>query len=588
MSQILRRRRAALQHRRSFVFRDPEDTRPQVPTQRPHGETHVAPRSVHTHERQPTHPFETFAAFLDKEPPLTELGQGTTAYTMCDYCLHSRRMMESVVQVLESNTSDNTTSMARLTQTECALLRKRRTQWIEHMRGSFHTLMLPPPGSGGSTARYSLAMQLWLLVAHANVILLQSDAVDGIYEYDPATVPYLSRNSLVVENGPVMGYPQRTVLMALEHLTTMLDTLDRFHKEYATYICVLEYRISELICHAGTKAEFNAPEWSEPRDPKNKNSAECVSDEFRVYTLTWFLTLYNYADNWISLLRTRSGVPMRVPVHIVARAEWVPSQRSLRRLTAFICEYTFGLKDDRYGQDLREFLLRFDVRPPDMDLYRVLMKSNRAQSRTVLQNEFRGMSAIGRVYLRQVHYDRTVYSYVVHALQWADSPHAHTQSASLARLGQMRQLALVFAIHQYMHTMSVDFRTYFIFFHRATDFLTAYNKTLMQRWPVIVQLFSRFCVIVPHRRPPQLDIAAVLLWRARSRTRRKNLPMPVEPAVEEQAYAPSTGQYTRIYECRNFLESFAVWSLWLLQLTDGKIDRKTNLKAFLTDLFGWN
>lgn len=560
-------------------------------------DTHVAPGGVHTHVRQTTNEIGTWAELLRREPTLCATSQDQRAFAMSDYCTQARTIMEKVIKLLESISEDVSAPMAQLTAAEETALKQKRAQWMEHLRGNFYGLVAPPPASGGATARYSLAVQLWLLVAHANVILqlgLPDDA--DLFTFYPPASAYLSRNALVVDVSRVMSYPMRTILLALEHFVSTLDTLDRFHKDYTLYMGALEHRISDLLCHTGTRDEYNAPEWCVPAE--NMKNYERVSEEFIVYTMCWVLTLYNYAEGWCACnvaqivdraTRIVSIVPVRQPAHEVANSDWAPSARSMRRLTAFVCEYAHGLKAGEYTRAMRLFLLQFDLRPGDVDIYRVMIKTNQAHIRSVLQYEFRGASVVARAYLRKLHHDRSVYTYVAETLQWTDGNPMNTRSSSLPHLGFTRQLAVLNVLHQFIEgKFHIPFRERFMIFHRDPQMINALIKARQLGYPVIVQQFARFSVFVPHRRPPQEEIATLLRWRADTRARRKHLPSPAPaPAPVAPQAGVDIGEFRRFYDCTSALDAFAIWALWLLQLTNGRIDNNTDMRDFLLDLFGW-
>lgn len=561
--------------------------------------THCAPASVHTHARQPSRPMATFEEMLQRTPVLVPSNTHDLAYAMADYCLHTRRMMETVIRTLEQVGAGVDAPMAQLTQRERDTLKQRRAKWNDHLRANFYNLIGPPPSSGGATARYSLAVQLWILIAHANVILQQSEAVSTLFTFYPPNSAYLSRNALVVDNGPVMSYPMRTVIMAAEKFVCSLDTLDRFSADYASYMTALEHRISELICHTGRPDEYNAPDWCVKVD--GGGGGERASDEFIQHSMCWMNTLYNYHENWIHLgvvgvwdgvLRRLEPHQVRVPAHLVDAAPWLPSTRSMNMLVAFVCDYTYQMKDDVFKRGLRQFLMQFELRPHDSDLYRVLFKTNTAHIRSVLQHDFRGFSSVARAYIRKVHYERSVYPYICEALQWQIGDPEFTRSGALDRLQFFRELAAVFAMHQFIHAKfhTLDWKARFMLFHRDPQFITALNRARTYRYPVIVQEFGRFGVFAPHQRNPQLDADAVLHWRAVARAKRLHLAVPAPPSETPPPAGRLTAealQHARVYECRTFLQAFAVWALWLLQLTGGKVDDDVNLHDFLVELFGW-
>lgn len=565
-------------------------------------DTHCVPTSVHTHTRQPSKLIASFQELLQREPPRYGLDHADEAFLMSDYCVQARAMMEQVIRLLES--IDDTvggTTIAHLTANEQRLLKHRRAQWNEHLRGSYYTLVAPPPASGGETSRYSLAVELWLLIAHANVILQQSNAVGELFEFKPPASVYLSRNRLVIDTQPVMNYPMRTATMALEHFAASLDTIDRFHVDYTRYALALEHRISEIVCHTGSAQEYNAPEWCVPHVRADGTKEERVSSEYIVYAMCWLVTITNYAEGWCAcnvaqnydpLTRAFRVEQIRVPAHEVANADWMPSARSLRRLTIFLCEYAYGMKADEYHRELRNFLLQFDMRPFDLDLYRVLMKNNFAHTRSVLQHEFRGVSHIARAYLRLVHHNRSVHSYLIELLQWAEGDAKSTRSGALLHFDFTRQLSVFYTLHRYIDSkFGLDFRGRFLIIHRSAAFIKLIEQARTMRWPVIVQQFSRFTVFVPHRREPHIDIRSVLEWRAAVRAKRRQLPPPVSTIARSWTIASDDDmaptRHVRTYDCLTALDAIALWAMWMLELTNGHVDKDTDMSGFLPDLLGW-
>jgi hypothetical protein len=165
----------------------------------------------------------------------------------------------------------------------------------------------------------------------------------------------------------------------------------------------------------------------------------------------------------------------------------------------------------------------------------------------------------------------------------------HTRSAPLPQLGFTRQLAVLNVLHQFIEgKFHIPFRERFLIFHRDPQMISALIKARQLGYPVIVQQFARFSVFVPHRSPPNEETATLLRWRATTRARRKQLPPPAPlPTPAAQPTDLDLGQYRRFYDCTSSLDAFAIWALWLLQLTNGRIDNNTDMRDFLLDLFGW-
>ena len=663
----------------------------------------LTPGEIHTHARQRTYPIATFTELLTRAVPwASSTSDEENVYFFCDYCIQALKIMQIVIETLSTKAlaqqrqhiaeqrklggGDATfgAPMAILSLAERDSLQALRSAWLDHLKNNLYSLWTPPPSSGGATARYSIAVQVWLLVTHANVILQRSNATDALFDFNPSTSIYLLRNSLVIDTGPVMCYSMRTLLMAIDKFILELDSLDRFHPDYITYAVALEHRLSEVIAEVGSGDEFDALEWcvshgaraveeakkaeadnfidqrrkkkdriggaSTQRHALQEHEEQC-SDEFIMATMVWMLTIYRYAECWFKLsvrvLSDNRVQHTRVPAHVVARSDWLPSSRSIRAFSQLMLHYTKTLQDDVYTRMQRLFLLQFELRASDMDMVRLFDKHNYVHARSVLEYEFKGRSAVARAYVRKVHYDRKVYEYVAEALQWESGDETTTSSGSLMRQGFVRQLAIFFAIHQLIESrFRFPWKQRFLLFHRDVGFVERFERARTFGVPFIVQQFRRFSVFVPHRRDPALDIAAILRWRANSRRAlsaqaqhtnfagnaveqatamndltdaMKNLQMmgdeynnanrlragdepDVDPTYGAAAgggvgMAPEseagllrdyqTQQFNRVYDCLDALTAFAVWSIWLLQLNDGVIDSEINMRQFILEAFEW-
>jgi hypothetical protein len=333
--------------------------------------------------------------------------------------------------------------------------------------------------------------------------------------------------------------------------------------------------------------------------------------------------------------------PIRVPAHIVADADWLPSSRSIRAFSQLLLRDTKTLQDDVYSRSMRDFLLQFELRPADMDLVRLLGKHNYVHTRSVLEHEFKGRSLVARAYLRKVFYDRKIYDYVAENFQWNSGDEATTRSAPLMRQGFVRQLAILFSIHRLIEArFRFPWKQRFLLFHRDTGFVERFERARVFGMPFIVQQFSRFSVFVPHRHDPALDIAAICRWRANSRRlidqygRRHGL--EIDPSINDLTDAmgnmqmigdeynnanllragdepdldPAFGgvatnhgldpqteagllrdyqtqEYNRVYDCTNALTAFAVWAIWFLQINNGVVDVNIDMRQFILDAFEW-
>lgn len=565
-----------------------------------------APHSVHTHARQPTYSHKSFREFLDRRPVLCERSDSEQAYSMADYCTHSLSTMSSVLRVLNySDTSANVLSGAERGQ-----LRLLRDRWREHLIANAYTLWVPPPASGGVVMSFSLALQLWLLIAHANVVLQLCRSVGELMDFYPPAHEYLVRNQLVVDNARVMQYPLRTLMLALEQFVARLDLLDRLEPAYAHYAVALEHRLSELVCMVGTADEYNAHEWCVPH-PDATAQTDCrtgrpigaplltVSTAFLQHTFAYLLTVHWYAERYGAVHAVRvlrddvstqpfMSVQSRVPMHVVLQSDWVPSMRSVNHALDFLCRYAHSLVDDNYGKSLRMFLLEFELRPSDLDLYRLLERNNNAFAQSAIEYEFANANRIARTYVNRVYYDRRPYAYVQDHVQWTCGDVHSTRSAPLERQGFVRQLVFVYLVDQFITAKyQVKWRERYLLFHRDAGFITALERARTFAYPIIVQQFARFTVIVPHRHAPDIDVRRVLHWRATVRARQVGATLTTPPPQLPPPALPYR-QHSRAYDAPTFVDAFAIWSLWFLVLNDGALDAGTSMKDFLLELFGWD
>jgi len=510
---------------------------------------------VRTHSTLETPSIETFEQLLDREVPLVTTTEADDAFDLADYCRHALAMLRRVIETL----SEARGGGEFLSAAERAALHKLRAVWNEHLRCHKYRLWTPPPASGGITAEYSLAVQLWLLVAHANVVLQQCGACGDLFDFYPPGSAYLSRNALVLDNARVMEYPLRTLILTLQNFVERLDALDRFGRDYARFAAALEHRVASFVCFGGTRAELNAGEWCVELDDGGDGGARRVSERFLTRTMIWFATIYDYAENWCVVnarADERSGVRrvVRVPAHCVRDAPWRPALATERSLRAFLHRYALELVDDVYVSGLRDFLRQFQLGACEMDIYRQRNKLNEAHITSVRTHKFDDRSDVAHAYVYHVYLDRRPAEYVAEALQWSAGAARDTRSASLGSSRLLRNAAVLYIWHQFLLSkFKLKFKRNFLLFHRDPAFMRSYVRARTLPYPVIVQQFARWSVLVP----------------------------------AHEHTAPRAGACPeRVYDCRDAFEALGVWIVWLMHTTRGKISRTIDIRNFLHDVCG--
>mgnify|MGYP001157910933 CR=1 FL=1 len=502
---------------------------------------------VRTYTEAAGNPVISFQDLFTRPVPLVEHTNAGDAFLMTNYATSTLVIMRTAVQKLRAKRAAGDSSVY-LEPDKVAKLKALREKWNDHLRRYKYSLWHAPPLSGGVTANYSLATQLWLLVAHANVMLQESGSVAGLADDDPTTSAYLTRNRLVLDLGKIMRYPLRTLLLTLDNFVARLDVIDRFHADYARFVVALEHRASRFICSLGDERDLNAADWCLPAPEAQQRR---VAERFIMHTLVCFAKLYDYSTNWTMLGKSLLGTELiRVPAHIVRTQRWFPRPASMRGLSAFLCRYAKTMVDEVYISGIRDFLKQFHLRPVDMDNFRVEKQTNEAHITSVVSHKFYYRSEVAHAYLYHLHFQRRPYEYVAEWMQWNEGVVENTRSAYLGIQGFMAQMAVLFVWHTFVSSkdnLRFDFKRRCLLFQRDP----AFSKSLMQArsmpYPVIVQQFARFSVLVP----------------------------------------AAPGRQERVYDCLDIQNAIGVWCVWLMATSrDGAIERGTNFNTFLHEVMG--
>ena len=497
---------------------------------------------IRTHAESVGETIPTFSQLLARPVPLADHTNAQDAFLLADYAKHALIIMRGVVeelQLVRRQGKDGVFLNAR----DLVGLQNLRSTWNEHLRARKYGLWHTPPLAGGVTAAYSLATQIWLLVAHANVLLQESGVLGHLALFEPASSAYLSRNKLLLDTGTVMHYPLRTLVLAAENFVQRLDSIDRFHADYAKFVTALEHRVARFICTIDSGEQLNAAEWCIEENGKRR-----VSEKFIQHSMIWIATLYDYAENWCTLNKNPLTLEIvRVPAYIARQQRWFLGEASRCSQTAFLCRYARTLLDDVFVSGLRDFLRQFQLRPVDMDIYRLNNQMNDAHITSVRTHKFDYRSEVAHAYLYHLHFQRKPFDFVGEWLQWREGELETTRSGSLGIQGMLAQLAILFIWHTCIQSMLYfDFKSRCVMFHRDPAFTKTLANARNLPYPVIVQQFGRFSVLVPAH----------------------------------------TGYCERVYDCVDILDALAIWSVWFLAMSGGKVDEKINLSTFLEQVYG--
>lgn len=522
--------------------------------------------------------IDSFAALLEANMPSDIVSSDQIeAYRLGVYCSNAQRVLAKALRVVCEEAA-RSAQCDVLSERERSELKTLRAQWNDHLRSHFHTLWLPPPNSGGRTASFSLATQLWLLVAHANCILQHTDAPlrASLQAFQPARSDYLLRNVLVVDAQSTLHYTLHALQLSLDTFVERLDTLDGFHGDYLRYVTALEHAVSRFVCYGGRGDTVNVRRWRHVNASGGKQSVHHVNDLFVVHSMIQLRTVYMYAENYLELARPIGNEPppasplaprratpsllLRVPLVVCRAQRWFAPDTCVRAMLVFLHRYASDLQDQIYRDGIGDYLAQFLLRPCDLDVYRQATHDNNAPISLARVHQFDYVDYVANRYRGQVHFDRAPVSYVVEALQWADGARDGAQSVSLGTQHFVRQLALLYLFHQCLHgKYGFDFKKLCVLYHRDPAFVTTLARAHQLPYPIIVQQFGQFALLVPRH--------SVASARASPQAREKVWP-------------------ERVYECGDVVDALVNWCVHLLHMSGGRVDKKINLARFIDDVLG--
>jgi len=526
----------------------------------------LKPTQVATHNRPKSHvTITTLRHLLDTEPFFAMTAIGPSAYEMSDYIKRSQRVLAAVVQAklkvdgsLSRATQRNgarrvaTVIAHHMDHRDIERLKRRRTEWHNYLKQQTAMLLRAPPSSGGATAMWTLGTGLWLLICHANLVLkCNGVGLDMLSKFTATESRYLTRNMLALFAQPIGTYSLAQLVMTVLNAIERLDSLDSFDVELAAFVTLLEYRCGELICLSGTALTgYDAKQWLEPT---LSGKAEQCSTRFVSHSMCWFLALHHYIDAHATISgvlsqQQQSGnngadddLPTPDETYVSVRQtyalSWFPTPDMRERMRRFFYEYAHGMTDQRYNIAFRAFADTFLALPCDANIYRLHAQSEEALTRNVLNHAaMTHHSPTGLEYMRTIMCMTPLVGWLHESVNW-HSGDTSIRSAALGRPAFFRELAAIYVIHQYMCKHAVRFRFRFVLFHRSPAFFVNFVKAKRNGWPFIVQQFSRWCVVVPHRVDPLLDAREIEREMLSMSTRAARQAEEAVPAPPEQPVA---------------------------------------------------
>lgn len=299
-------------------------------------------------------------------------------------------------------------------------LNQLRTAFREHLFLSYYSLSASPPLSGGDTSRWSIALQMWIIVALLTCILLRcSDERKSYDTFNPNTSRYLTSNALVVEPTlRVCEYSMRTLQLSVHNLLRRLCALTSYTEELDVYLAMLEKRTAELICGGGAlDGHYDAAEWCAPIALAHTAVAQNIppdpklitaTTDFIAHSMVWFFTLNSHVQNYHQMAPPPSfsatAPSIRFSIEQGRALRWYPKKELCYIVLEFLCEYAANCKDDTYMHGMRDFQTQFESSPDHPALHRMKQNTHMAVPAEVMGENWPNMSPIGKEYVRFIKY----------------------------------------------------------------------------------------------------------------------------------------------------------------------------------------
>lgn len=303
---------------------------------------------------------------------------------------------------------------------------------------NFYSLAQPPPLSGGDTAKWSIALHMWIFILHVTclqfryakkTIKVRSQSKEEIvteYEkYIPGDNDYLTSNNLVTEaTVPLCVYSVRTLQTTLMNFIERICTIAEYSDDLDTFYDHLLQRTAEVVIGSGSASVYDAPEWCssvatahsnvDDHVANNCNNKLVCTSEFETQTMVWFYTLNLYFVHYYQMAAPPDSQALtkrlddiynaadtpRVGLAEAKKLCWYPRSELRYYVMEFLCLYASDCKDDTYQNGMRDYQSQFQFSPEQAVLYRLQQGTVNAKPADVLIAPVPNKSSVSMEYVR--------------------------------------------------------------------------------------------------------------------------------------------------------------------------------------------
>ncbi len=366
----------------------------------------------------------------------------------------------------------------------------------------------------------------------------------------------------------------------------------------------------------------------------------CTTD-FVTHSMCWTMTLRSFLSNYNQTAPPPLDQPLAHPsadrysVEQTRTFRWYPTARMTFLAYEFFCKYAAHCVDDTYMHGVRDYCMQFEMSPDHPAIYRVLNNTEKAVPADVLATPMPNMSPVGKEFVRLIKYGMPLLEWMHRFWNWRKGE-TRIRSAYMGSNLFYTQLAVLYVIDLYFsNKLRINFRHRFVMYHNDPAFAFLCEKAKRNGFPFIVQQFGYWCVYVPHRANPETgtfpanttlearaeaaaqrtqaeEVAAAAAaadedssdgesrafdedysWQrereAANQADQRGDDISLDRPAMKASRVPKTTHnedYARVYDCETILDAYNVWSIAMLHLKSGMIDKK-DISRMICDMYQW-